>query len=73
LAPADRVLFCLEVWMKRMTIVLLLVLATALPGIGQTEKGAPVVNFTLQDVNGNFHSPNQHKGKVLALYLLGHD
>jgi hypothetical protein len=56
-----------------MTIVLLLVLATALPGIGQTEKGAPVVNFTLQDVNGNFHSPNQHKGKVLALYLLGHD
>ena len=60
--------------MKKVLIALLLgVLPVSAPLHSQTVKGEPITRFTLQDVNGTFHNQNEYKGKVLAVYLFGHD
>lgn len=59
--------------MKRSVIVWVFLLASVSQAVGQTIIGEPILNFTLQDLNGNFHSPSQYRGKVLALYLVGHN
>lgn len=59
--------------MKLTAAALLLLLATASPGTGQTLVGNQIHDFTLPDLNGKFHNPGQYRGKILGIFLLGHD
>ncbi len=59
--------------MKNLVAPLLFFLASAAPGVGQTTVGNEIHDFTLPDLNGTFRSPSQYRGKVLGIFLLGHD
>lgn len=49
------------------------VMGTAIPVSAQTVVGEPIHSFDLMDLNGAFRNPNQFKGKILGIFLLGHD
>ena len=59
--------------MRNLAAALLFFLASAAPGVGQTIVGNEIHDFTLPDLNGTFHSPKQYRGKILGIFLLGHD
>jgi hypothetical protein len=59
--------------MKRSVVAFLFLLASVSPGAGQTIVGEAVINFSLPDLNGSFRSPNQFRGKILGIFLIGHD
>ncbi len=59
--------------MRKLTAGVLLFLAAAAPSVGQTLVGQPIHDFTLPDLNGTFRSPSQYRGKILGIFLLGHD
>jgi peroxiredoxin len=52
---------------------LLFFAASVAPTYGQTLVGQPIHDFTLPDLNGKFRSPSEFKGKILGIFLLGHD
>lgn len=58
---------------KWMMAALALMLAPMAPVGAQTLPGEPIHSFDLMDLNGTFHSPAQYKGKILGIFLLGHD
>ncbi len=59
--------------MRNLLAALFFFLASAAPGAGQTLVGNKIHNFTLPDLNGTFRSPSQYRGKILGIFLLGHD
>ncbi len=61
--------------MRIITIALAgcLILGLSSTAQSQTRPGNPIHDFTLQDLNGNSHRPNQYSGQVLLLFLLGHN
>ena len=60
--------------MKQLTIAALaLMLASAVPAQAQTNVGVEIHKFDLMDLNGTFRSPAQFRGKILGIFLLGHD
>ena len=59
--------------MKKLAIMLLLVAASVSSAMGDTIVGQPIHNFSLPDLNGTFRSPNQYRGKILGIFLLGYD
>jgi|SaaInl4_120m_RNA_FD_contig_21_1185899_length_249_multi_33_in_0_out_0_1 hypothetical protein len=58
---------------RRSVSILGFVLFYALAASAQTNIGEPVHPFLLTDLNGKVHQANSYKGKILGLYLLGHD
>jgi hypothetical protein len=59
--------------MRKLATALLFFAASVAPTFGQTLVGQPIHDFTLPDLNGTFRSPSQYKGKILGIFLLGHD
>ncbi len=59
--------------MRKLATALLFFAASVGPTFGQTLVGQPIHDFTLPDLNGTFRSPSQYKGKILGIFLLGHD
>jgi len=58
---------------KLATALLLAFFATSTPTTSQTLVGNEIHDFTLPDLNGTFVGPKQFRGKVLGIFLLGHD
>ncbi len=55
-------------------LVFLLLVGLNLPLPAEAQKeGDAVPAFSLEDLNGNKHSPADYKGEVLVLYYLGHN
>ena len=60
--------------MRRLLIAALAwMFSAAVPVSAQTTIGEPIHQFDLMDLNGAFRNPNQFKGKILGIFLLGHD
>lgn len=59
--------------MHKLATALLFVTMLTTASHGQTVVGQPIHDFTLADLNGNFHTPNQYRGKVLGIFILGHN
>ena len=59
--------------MKKWVIALVFFAASVAPASSQTTVGNEIHDFTLSDLNGNFVSAKQFRGKILGIFLLGHD
>ena len=63
----------LERFMRRWATTIAIFFASVAPASAQTLVGQPICDFSLANLNGQFLSPGQFKGKILGIFLLGHD
>ena len=63
-----------RIW-KYLACIPLLILLSGPPAAAQTipKAGEAVIPFSLTDISGRLHSPDQYKGKVLVLWFVGHN
>lgn len=59
--------------MKKTAIALLMLVATAAAAGAQTIVGEPIHRFGLTDLDGKMHRDTDYRGKILGIFLLGHD
>ena len=59
--------------MKKLFLALVMMAASVAPTPGQTIIGNEIHDFTLPDLNRTFRSPSQYRGKILGIFMLGHD
>ena len=59
--------------MRKFIAAVLLVAGSVSPGYGQTIVGQEIHEFTLPDLYGTFRGPKQYRGKILGIFLMGHD
>lgn len=59
--------------MKKLFLALIIMAVFDAPTPGQTIIGNEIHDFTLPDLNRTFRSPFQYRGKILGIFLLGHD
>ena len=63
-----------EGFMKKLQIAALaLMMASSVAVSAQTNIGVEIHKFDLMDLNGTFRGPAEFRGKILGIFLLGHD